>query len=97
MADGLSLWRRLLVASGFGVQNRPLVISEPSHAGYVTRYISSELAELSVGRRAYGFSRGFPRSPEVAKQQELRNALDEIGARSQCEWELTQSVARLLR
>lgn len=91
MADGLSLWRSLLVASGFGVQNR-LVIAEPSHAGYITRYISSGLAELSNNRRAYGFSRRFPRSEAERGKRELATALDEIGARTECTWELTAQL-----
>lgn len=96
MDDDLALFRELLIASGFGVQNR-LVIAKPTHAGYVTRYISTELAQLSAGRRAYGFSRGYPRSRADRKRRDLGEALDEIGARSECVWELTDALEARVR
>lgn len=57
--DNLVEWRRMVAESGFGPQNR-LVLAEVRHAGYVARYISTGLAALAPGRRAYGFSRSFP-------------------------------------
>jgi hypothetical protein len=96
MPDDLALWRKLLVESGFGVQNK-LVIARPEHAAYVTRYISTELAKLAPGRRAYGFSRHFPQ-PEVERiRREIVSALAQIGARSECHWEPTASVSALLQ
>jgi hypothetical protein len=95
MEDGLALWRNLLVASGFGVQNR-LAIAKPSHAGYVTRYISTGLAELPADRRAYGFSRSFPHGEAEQAKRELAAALEEIGAQTECSWELTSRVKGLL-
>jgi len=95
MSDSLAEWRRLIVSSGFGVQNK-LVIAEPSHAGYVTRYISTRLANLADGRRAYQFSRRFPQPQHVQQRRELDDALRSIGARPQCSWEPTSSVQALL-
>lgn len=57
--DGLAEWRRLIVKSGFGVQNR-LVVARREHAGYCAKYISTRMATLAPMRRAYGFSRDFP-------------------------------------
>jgi hypothetical protein len=96
MPDGLVEWRELIVAAGFGVQNK-LVIAKPSHAGYVTRYISTRLATLPDGMRAYQFSRNFPQPRQVQDRRELEEALNAIGARTACTWELTSSVASLLR
>jgi hypothetical protein len=67
--DGLAEWRELLVKSGFGVQNR-LVVAERQHAGYCAKYISTRLASLGPLRRAYGFSRAFPKS-EYEAQRDL--------------------------
>jgi hypothetical protein len=93
--DGLAEWRALLLASGFGVQNK-LVAAKPTHAGYCSRYISARLAELAPLRRAYSFSRDFPRSDwETAKRNEKE--IDEIlGLREDCEWLPTATVRRLL-
>jgi hypothetical protein len=96
MDDGLAEWRKLIVASGFGVQNK-LVIARPSHATYVTRYISTRLAQLADGRRAYQFSRNFPQLRSVQERREVDRALEAIGARSECEWELTAFVRARLR
>lgn len=94
--DELAEWRRLLQASGFGIQNR-LVIAEPSHAIYISRYISTRLANLSPLRRAYGFSRKFPQPEAVQKQKEEAALLAELGAKSECKWEPTVSVWARLR
>lgn len=59
--DGLAEWRDLIVKSGFGIQNR-LEVARRKHAGYCARYISTRAATLGRLRRAYGFSRDFPRS-----------------------------------
>ena len=96
MDDGLDAWRALLTASGFGVQNK-LVVAEPSHAGYVTRYISARLADLAPLRRAYGFSRKFPQPPAIKKRQETDELLAELGAESECDWQLSGVVATALR
>lgn len=85
MRDDLAEWRRLLQASGFGVQNR-LVIANPAHAGYVTRYIATGLAELAPMRRAYSFSRSFPEAPAVVTKRRIAEVGDAIGLRPECEW-----------
>lgn len=90
MNDGLAEWRALLTASGFGVQNK-LVVAEPAHARYVTRYISTHLADLAPLRRAYGFSRRFPQPQAVRERREIDEALASIGARPECMWEMTGS------
>src|SRR4051812_34384504 len=63
--DDLAGWRRLIVKSGFGVQNR-LVVARSDHAGYCARYISTRMAALAPLRRAYGFYRDFPRTQRDA-------------------------------
>ena len=63
--DDLAGWRRLIVKSGFGVQNR-LVVARNDHAGYCARYISTRMAALAPLRRGYGFSRDFPRTQHDA-------------------------------
>lgn len=60
-SDNLAEWRELVQASGFGVQNR-IEAAVPEHAHYVCRYISRRMASLAPLRRAYGFSRDFPRT-----------------------------------
>ncbi|MFT4048821.1 MAG: hypothetical protein QM648_03185 [Solirubrobacterales bacterium] len=60
--DDLMLWRKLVVESGFGPQNF-IERARPTHARYCAKYISTRLAELESGHRAYGFSRGFPAAP----------------------------------
>jgi len=96
MDDGLDEWRALLTASGFGLQNK-LVVAEPSHAGYVTRYISTRLAELAPLLRAYGFSRGFPQPQAVKERERADELLDELGASPECQWEHSGAVSQLLR
>lgn len=96
MDDDLAEWRALLTTSGFGVQNK-LVVAEPSHAGYVTRYVSTRLADLAPLRRAYGFSRRFPQPLAIKKRQETDELLAELGARSECHWEPKRAVQSRLR
>lgn len=96
MDDDLAEWRTLLMASGFGVQNK-LVVAEPSHAAYVTRYISARLADLAPLRRAYGFSQRFPRPQAVEDRRQENELLDELGAKSECHWQLSGVVAAALR
>lgn len=95
MDDDLAEWRGLLAASGFGVQNK-LLIAKPSHAGYVTRYISARLAELAPLRRAYGFSQKFPQPQVVQESEQTEELLAELGAEPECQWELSGSVAAML-
>lgn len=97
--DGLREWRRLIVASGFGVQNK-LVVAEPQHAGYCARYISSRLAKLAPLRRAYSFSRNFPIT-DWEKEKRERQAAEarfraEFEAVPLCEWMPTATARRLL-
>lgn len=94
--DDLAEWRRLIQASGFGLQNR-LVVARPEHAGYCTRYISQRLADLAPLRRAYSFSRDFPLSDFEQKRRERDRLLEQLGAESECAWELSGAVAKLLR
>lgn len=96
MDDDLAEWRALLTASGFGVQNK-LVVAEPSHAGYVTRYISARLADLAPLRRAYGFSRSFPQPEAVKERRQAEELLADLGAKPECHWELSRVVVGLLR
>lgn len=83
--DDLAEWRALLVASGFGPQNK-LVPARPSHAGYCARYISTRLADLAPKRRAYSFSRDFPRTAYDLQRREFAEAAALIGMRAECEW-----------
>jgi len=69
-SDGLAEWRQLVVASGFGVQNR-LVVAERHHAGYCAKYISTRLATLAPLRRAFAFSPDFPQSRFVQERATL--------------------------
>ena len=59
--DGLEEWRRIVTESGFGPQNK-LAVADVRAAAYVSRYISTGLASLAPLRRAYGFSRDFPKT-----------------------------------
>lgn len=59
--DGLELWRDLITASDFGVQNK-LEVANPAHAGYCARYIARNLAEVEPLRRAFSFSQDFPQT-----------------------------------
>lgn len=96
MDDGLAEWRRLILASGFGVQNK-LLIAKPAHARYLTGYISSRLAELAPLKRAYGFSQSFPQPEAVRERRDTEEMLGELGAEPECRWELSGSVAAKLR
>ncbi len=96
MEDDLAEWRALLTASGFSVQNK-LVVAEPSHAGYVTRYISTRLADLAPLRRAYGFSRRFPEAHAARERQVEQALLAELGAAPHCHWELSGALAARLQ
>ena len=95
MPDGLAEWRELVAVPASECRDK-LVIAKPSHAGYVTRYISDRLAALPDGMRAYQFSKNFPQSRQVQEQRDLDEALRDIGARSECSWELTSVVRSLL-
>lgn len=96
MDDELAEWRRLLLASGFGVQNK-FLLAKPSHARYITCYISSRLAELAPLRRAYGFSQKFPQPQIVRERQQTDKLLNELHAEPECRWELSGFVAGKLR
>lgn len=96
MDDDLAEWRALLTASGFGIQNK-LVVAAPSHAGYVTRYISTRLADLAPLRRAYGFSRRFPQARSVKDRRETEELLAGLDAKTECAWKLSGVVASQLR
>jgi hypothetical protein len=72
-ADKLAEWRGLIQKSGFDVQNR-IEVASREHAWYCSRYISRRLAPLAPLRRAYGFSREFPKS-----EYEERRGLFVIG------------------
>ena len=87
-ADGLAEWRQLIEQAGFGVQNK-LVAALPQHAGYCASYISKSLAQLEPGRRAYGFSRAFPKADAVLSREERDRLLANLGAASECEWWIT--------
>lgn len=96
--DDLKEWRELVVASGFGIQQR-IEKAEPKHAGYIASYIADRLAHLNPVRRAFSFSRDFPRSDfELEKQRRAteRALLEEIGVRS-CDWEPTMAFEAWMR
>lgn len=78
MNDGLEEWRKLIVASGFGVQNK-LERARPKHAGYCSRYIGRSLAQLTPLRRAYSFSPKFPK-PDLAEVDSQLETIDELMA-----------------
>ena len=84
-SDDLHEWRELIVRSGFGVQNK-LVRADPRHAGYCARYISTRMADLPSGRRAYGFSRDFPVAASVEERSRVRALLTAEGWKPECEW-----------
>lgn len=84
MDDDLKLWRKLVRASGFGIQNN-LVKARPEHARYCSRYLIRDLAHLSPLRRAYSFSRGFPEGR--TKQQRLDELLSQYGIAGDEDWE----------
>jgi len=69
--DGLRSWRELLLASGFGVQNK-YVPASSEHASYCSNYIASRLADLPRGHRAWTFSRGFP----ISEYERQKNAVE---------------------
>lgn len=94
--DDLAEWRRLIQASGFGVQNK-LVVAKPSHAGYCASYISTRLAELAPLRRAYSFSRDFPRTDWEEQKRRTDALLAELGADPLCVWEPSGRMNWLLR
>jgi hypothetical protein len=88
-SDRLREWRSLIVASGFGVQNK-LVIAQSRHAGYCANYISRRMATLAPLRRAYGFSRGFPLSEYERQRRLLATQLpslrEQFGIEPECSW-----------
>lgn len=84
MSDDLKQWRDLLARSGFG--RNQLVIAEPRHAAYISRYVSARLADLSRCRRAYGFSKNFPQTPWVAEQRRIAEVGRAIGLTPECQW-----------
>lgn len=59
--DGLDEWCDLIVKSGFGPRNR-ITVADRDRAYYCTKYIGKDPAELRPLRRAFGFSREFPRT-----------------------------------
>jgi hypothetical protein len=71
------------------------MVAEPSHAGYVTRYISTRLAELAPLRRAYSFSRNFPQ-PQSVKDRRETDRLRELGAEPECHLRERQTVGLLI-
>lgn len=83
--DGLAEWRELIVASGYGVQNR-LTLARPEHAAYCAQYISHRLADLAPLRRAYSFSRDFPLAPAEAERRRIAEVGEAIGLDPECEW-----------
>jgi hypothetical protein len=94
MQDGLSEWRRLIQAAGFGVQNR-LETASPKHARYCSRYISSGLADVAPLRRAFGFSRGFPQAPAFERADPDAGLLASLGAvADDCYWVTTVELHR---
>lgn len=97
--DDLKEWRKLVEASGFGRQQN-IKLAKPRHAGYVSNYLSSRLARLNPVRRAYSFSRDFPRSPfelERKSWKEARRFLKEAEVLAGCDWLPAQEVAAWLR
>ena len=85
MRDGLKEWRSLIKKSGFGVQNK-LLVAQPSHAGYCSRYISTNLAELVPLRRAFSFSKEFPLSEWEQNRREEKQHWADLNATPICEW-----------
>lgn len=97
--DDLEEWRELLIASGFGVQNK-LKVAKPQHARYTSNYIGSRLATVQPFRRAYSFSQDFPHSEwEEARRRSAEGdkVLRQIlSAEPLCEWMPSGQVAALL-
>lgn len=62
MDDKLEGWRADVGASGFGIQNK-ILTAQPKHGAYCARYIATGVADLQPFRRAYSFSRSFPKVP----------------------------------
>ena len=86
--DDLEEWRRLVIASGFGPQQN-IKLAKAKHAGYISSYISSRLANLNPVRRAFSFSRGFPRSEfdiEKRTKKEQKMLWAELGVHPDCDW-----------
>jgi hypothetical protein len=77
MDDKLKLWGELIVKSDFGIQNS-LEVARPSHAAYCARYISRNLADLAPLRRAYGFTKNFPRAPEKDPGEKVPDASEDV-------------------
>lgn len=73
MDDDLGEWRRLIVVSGFGPQNK-LVPAKASHAKYCAKYVARRLADVAKLKRAYSFSRSFP------KHKSAKQVLEEMMA-----------------
>lgn len=84
MDDGLALWRGLVTAAGFGVQQQ-LLRALPAHSGYCARYISTGLADMEPFHRAYSFSQGFPPVPAYTDPNDLAAAAMGL-ERDPCEW-----------
>jgi hypothetical protein len=91
--DHLAEWRRLIVASGFGTQNR-LEVARVEHARYIARYIARSHTDLAHGHRVYGFSRDFPQTPYVSRKQEIAELGAAIGLEPECEWVPAWEVRR---
>jgi hypothetical protein len=89
VSDRLQEWRSLIVASGFGVQNK-LKIAQGEHAGYCASYISRRMAALARLRRAYGFSQGFPLSDYERTRRLIARQLpaltQQFGIEPECSW-----------
>lgn len=85
MDDDLDTWKKLIVAAGFGPQNR-CEPATPGDAGYCARYIARDFAHLAQNRRVYGFSRDFPRDDYENKKAEIAEVGLDIGLRPDCEW-----------
>jgi hypothetical protein len=76
MDDDLEEWRKVVTASGFGIQNK-LEQAKPKHAHYCSRYISRSLASVTRLRRAYSFSPSFPK-PAWEKEDQSSDAIDAL-------------------
>lgn len=94
--DELAEWRRMVTESGFGVQNK-LVLADARHAGYVGCYISTGLASLAPLRRAYGFSRDFPKTAYAERQALLAARAGEAPAVEATDAKLAELAARFGR
>lgn len=96
MGDGLREWRNLIAKSGFGPQNK-LLIAKTSHAGYCSRYIAANLAQLAELRRAFSFSREFPLSAWEQNKREKAQDREDQGIVPLCEWLPAVKVRALTR